>query len=63
MISQVDIDDWTDDDFIDVVEDIPEQDRKVEIKADGDESVIDLKRLIVAYGRALHTRFKMTLKA
>lgn len=62
MISQTDIDDWTDQDYIQVVETMPQEDLKVQWKEEDGEIVLDLQKVFVAYGRALHSRINMSLK-
>jgi hypothetical protein len=58
MISETDIEDWDNDTYLKVVEDIPEEDRKVSFKEVGEDLVLDLELFMVSYGKALHTVFK-----
>jgi hypothetical protein len=59
MISQVDIDDWTDEDFAKVVDEIPEASKAIIFKEEPTgEVVMDLSKFLTAYGRALHEMFK-----
>lgn len=62
MISQVDIDDWKDEDFIAVVDEVPEEKQKFEFKeTETGEMILDMKDFLAAYGRALYARFKMSV--
>jgi hypothetical protein len=62
MISGVDIEDWKDADFIQVVDDIPSDKQKFEFKEDENgQMVLDMKDFLAAYGRALYARFKLTV--
>lgn len=62
MISGVDIDDWKDSDFIQVVDDIPADKQKFEFTEGEDgQVVLDMKDFLAAYGRALYARFKLTV--
>jgi hypothetical protein len=63
MISQVDIDDWDQLDFEQIVEEMPEADKKVKLRDGPDgELIIDMKPFIEGFGRALVARIKMTVK-
>lgn len=63
MISQVDIDDWTDEQFIEVVDEVPEEKQKFEFKeTETGEMILDMKDFLAAYGRALYARFKLSVK-
>lgn len=62
MISQTDIDDWKDSDYIQVIENMPQEDLKAHWKEEDGEIVLDLQKIFVAYGRALHSRIKNSLK-
>jgi hypothetical protein len=58
MISGVDIDDWNDEDYLKVMEDIPPEKRKVKISEVDDTLVLSLENLITEYGKSLHKKFK-----
>lgn len=61
MISQTDIDDWKDEDFVAVVDDIPEDKQKFKFEETEEGVVLDMKDFLSAYGRALYARFKLTV--
>jgi hypothetical protein len=59
MISQLDIDHWTDEDFSKVVDEIPEADKTFIFREESDgEIVMDMGKFLTAYGRTLHKLFK-----
>jgi hypothetical protein len=63
MISQTDIDDWKDEDFLEVVDAIPEDAKKFTCKEEKDgEVVLDMRSFLVAYGKALNEIFKTSIK-
>ena len=59
MISQHDMDDWTDQDYLDIVDDMPESAKNITIREEGDEAVIEFKDFLIAYGQALHRKFSL----
>lgn len=58
MISGVDIDDWKDEDYLKVIEEIPPEKRKVTISEVNEELVLHMEQLFTEYGKGLHKKFK-----
>jgi hypothetical protein len=59
MISQIDIDDWKDEDYLNIFDEIPEESKKIKIVEENDDIVLDFKDFVVAYGKALHQHLRV----
>ena len=60
MISQIDIDAWAED-FNNILEDLPFEERKLKYKEEGEDYILDLSPFVTAFGRALLARVNVTL--
>ena len=60
MISQIDIDAWAED-FNDIVESLPPEEREVKINENGEDYSLDISPFITAFGKALLARVNISI--
>lgn len=62
MISEVDIRDWERDEFLSIVDAMPEEDKTLHLELDGDDMILKMDQFLVNYGKALYVHWQKQLE-
>ena len=62
MISEVDIRDWERDEFLSIVDAMPEEEKVLTFEQDGDDMILKMDQFLVNYGKALYVHWQRQLE-